>query len=249
MANDPLPIYFQDTRLATSRVRTRSMHFELGSEFGSWGEIRLGFENRLRDHFLTTQLPGQNAAHYRDVSLYGEAVYDQLDSLDFPRTGVYARGRFTKGLPSWGSSEPYTLGEFDLKTAYRWGAWSVLAAMQYHSANNAPADRTAVLGGLFKLSAYPTDSLRTTGHLFGRLQLSQDVARLAPVFGRAGFWGVSLEAARFRQEETLRLVNRDWAASATFFVGSDTRMGPAFFGVGISERGRGRIWLSINGNF
>jgi NTE family protein len=69
------------------------------------------------------------------------------------------------------------------------------------------------------------------------------------LLGTAGFWGVSLEAGRLWKPLDPSLDPDRWLGSGTVFVGSDTRLGPAYFAIAYGDNHKARTYLTVNGQF
>ncbi|QDQ28156.1 hypothetical protein FNU76_18395 [Chitinimonas arctica] len=247
--NDSFPIHLNSQRVAEYRLDRRSLRLDIGSLWGRWGEFRLGVAHGRARLSRSTGDPAMPEGAFEEGGVNLSLAYDQLDSAQYPRTGRYARLGLYRGMTGLGSGSDYYRGSIELKQAAQFGNWSVLLGGQYDASQDAPIHVLPTAGGLFRLSSYGLDGIRAAR--IGRVQLrvSKDVARLAPLFGTAGFWGVSLEAAKIWEPIDASLLRPGLRYSSAVFVGSDTRLGPAYFGVAYGDNKRGRVYLSINGDF
>lgn len=252
VADDPIPLYFGERREAEYRRKRRVVNFDIGSVWGRWGEVRLGLERSRSRFSRATGASTLPDSVDDDGGVRFSLAYDQLDSARYPREGSYARLDLFHGLESLGADSDYLASELTLKHARRFGAWSGLLDFSYARGTPDAVETLPAAGGLFNLSSYPQDSIRAERIMRGRLRISQDVTRLAPLFGTAGFWGLSLEAARVERSVFDGNVDDDDDTvlySTALFVGSDTRIGPAYFGIGYGGNHHARVYMSINGGF
>ena len=99
------------------------------------------------------------------------------------------------------------------------------------------------LGGFQQLSGYRTGQLEGNSVLFGRLAYYLRTTE-APVFTRGFFVGGSLEAGnawdRWRDVSL-----GDLRTGMSLFVGSDTGLGPLYFGLTYAPRGAAGLYLFI----
>jgi NTE family protein len=245
-----VPIYLFGERVAEYRQTRRALRFDVGSTWGRWGQISVGAEravSRFARSTGATELPDERL---NEGGLYLNLAYDQLDSARYPRQGSYAALELYRSLPGLGGLVDYRTATLDLKQAASFGRWSGLLGLKYvHTSNEAPFEFTPTAGGLFNLSGYHQGEVRAERIASAQLRISQDVAKLTPLFGNAGFWGVSLEAARIWSPVLQGLDEGPLLYSGALFLGSDTRLGPAYLGLGYGDTRHLRVYLSINGGF
>ncbi|GAB3250671.1 patatin-like phospholipase family protein [Chitinimonas naiadis] len=249
ISNDAFPLYLDGDRVADYRLSKRTVRFDIGSLWGQWGEMRAGVErsrSRLSRVTGDPRLP-QGAANDGGVTF--SLSYDQLDSARYPRDGSYARFNLYRNLSSFGAEDEYTTAKLDLKQAVKVGDWAGLLGLVYDFSKNATINAQPTAGGLFRLSSYGANEIRADRIVRGQFRLSKDVTKLVPLFGTAGFWGLSLEAAKLWNPVDPTLDRDGLRYSGTVFVGSDTRLGPAYFGIAYGDNRTGRVYLSINGDF
>ncbi|MDN3576468.1 patatin-like phospholipase family protein [Chitinimonas viridis] len=248
-SNDSFPIYFEGERLAEYRLAERGIKLDLGSLWGRWGEMRLGLEYSRKRLSRATGDPALGEGRGNEGGVHYSLVYDQLDSARFPREGSFAGLHLYSNLTKLGGEANYHKAQWTLKHAQRWGNWAAYLDTQYDYSREAEINALPRAGGLFKLSSYGIDELRAERIFRSQFRLSQDVTRLTPLLGTAGFWGFSLEAARIWQPLDNTLDSNRLLYSGTVFVGSDTRLGPAYFAVSYGDNKHGKVYLSINGGF
>jgi NTE family protein len=247
--NEPFDIYEDTVRLAEYRRADRHVYLNVGSNWGRWGEARIGVERGKEDFAEAT---GSVGLPHGTANIAGSrltVIYDQLDDVRYPRTGTYAKVDLYSSQPSLGASDRYDHNQFEFKQAVKLGDWSALFGAQLDRAPSAPIYAMPQAGGLFDLSGYQPGEIRARGIDVFSLRVSQDVKQLSPLFGTAGFWGVAFEAGKLWQPFDPSLDDKRWLNSSTLFVGSDTRLGPAYFAVSAGDRGKLRTYLSVNGQF
>ncbi|MFC4159250.1 patatin-like phospholipase family protein [Chitinimonas lacunae] len=246
--NDPLAFYADRKRLAEYRDAHSLFGLDIGSAWRRWGEVRLGVEASHRRLKRTTGDEIFEREKFNEAGARFSLTYDQLDDARNPSQGLYGRVALYHSLTGLGADQRYSLFNLNWRTAARFGHWVGQAEFEYAASLDAPLYARPALGGLFRMSGYRQNELRGERLSFGRLQITRDVTRLAPLLGNAAFWGVSLETAHLWGMEHQTTTSR-WFGSTALFVGSDTRFGPAYLGIALDEHGKARAYLSINGQF
>jgi len=109
------------------------------------------------------------------------------------------------------------------------------------------------LGGFLNLSGYATNQFRGNDMAFGGLAYYRQIASLPPPIGRGLYLGASLEAGWLSDGEvnnpitgepvTLSPEGTRYAGSV--FFGSDTWIGPAYLGLGLSATGDSTVYVLI----
>ena len=247
--NEPFDVYENGARLAEYRHSDRHVYLNVGSNWGRWGEARIGIERGKEDFAEATGSVGlpQGVANVAGSRL--TVIYDQLDDARYPRSGSYAKVDLYTSQQGLGARDRYDHNQFEFKQAAHLDGWSALLRAHLDRAPSAPIYAMPQAGGLFELSGYQPGEIRARGIDIYSLRLSQDVKQMSPLFGTAGFWGAAFEAGKLWQPLDPSLDGRRWLNSSTLFVGSDTRLGPAYFALSTGDRGKLRTYLSVNGQF
>ncbi|MGQ5523082.1 patatin-like phospholipase family protein [Chitinimonas sp. PSY-7] len=265
-----IPLYSDDEiKIAGIRKTRRVIRFDIGSTWGRWGEVRLGVE-RAKSRFTIARLIPDLASSIDPRSIKNtqddggirlSLGYDQLDSAQYPRSGTYAHLEAFRSMHDIGTGSKLYLANLDLKQAFRAGKWSLLVGMSGSAiSSDEQVDLMPSVGGLFNLSGYADDQLRGQRIIRTQVRLSRDLVKFSSMFSNAGFIGISLESARiwdryriwdnedYRRGYQLRSSSESHQSLA-LFVGSDTRIGPAYLAVGYGDNKKARIFLNINGGF
>ncbi len=79
---------------------------------------------------------------------------------------------------------------------------------------------------------------------FGRLMYYNRTYALPELLGSGMYVGASLEAGRMASRVG-GLPDQGTLTSASVFLGADTFLGPAYFGVGVGEAGRWSVYLML----
>ncbi|WP_374354917.1 patatin-like phospholipase family protein, partial [Chitinimonas sp.] len=249
LVSEPFELYYAGSRLAQYRRAERQIGLDIGSGWGQWGEARIGLVSGKVNFSRSTGDPTlrQGATHVG--GLKATLVYDQLDDALYPREGGYAKFDYFQSLTGLGATAAYTRSTLDLKQALRHGSWSTLLALKLDHTHDAPDYAQPASGGLFQLSGFQPGELRAASIAQASIRISQDLAKLSPLFGRAGFWGMALEGGKLWRPLDPSLDPSRWLHSETLFIGSDTRLGPAYFAIAYGSSNKVRTYLMVNGQF
>ncbi|MBL9048458.1 MAG: hypothetical protein JNK34_14380, partial [Tabrizicola sp.] len=82
-----------DNKIAEMRVRGFGAELGVGRQFGTWGEVRLGYLRRTGDIEVGIGAP-MPARDFETGEVFLRLTDDKLDSLYFPRTGHAARAEW-----------------------------------------------------------------------------------------------------------------------------------------------------------
>ncbi|MCW7538548.1 patatin-like phospholipase family protein [Aquabacterium sp. A7-Y] len=242
-----MDVFRADQRIARYDLRSARVGLELGVQFTRYGEVRLGLVHADVRASLDTGpsvlVPGQDSASYTGVTV--RALVDQLDGVNFPRSGCAGMLEVVSMHEALGSDANFTrlltsgtcaasLGEHTLNVGFRWG--------RRFGSDPLPASSLFAWGGLLQQSGYPTGALLGEELRFGRIVYYRRLARARFLDGIYG--GVSIEVGRMgaplvpgNEQGTLR--------SAALFFGVDTPVGPLYLGYGRAHRGFDGFYLYL----
>lgn len=247
-------IYEGSNRILIFDKKTNTLELGIGYNYTLQGMIELGLVGEQgtisNDGLLSQDL---------DFTSYGgyfKFGYDSLDSISFPTSGnritlnVYVRKEDF-------DQEIINDDDFSVQLEADWkGALSVgnhafvgKASFATISDDDLSTLHLAELGGFLNLSGYHKDSLIGAHKLFGAFVYQYDLGRDA--LGMTDYplyLGWSLEAGNVWQtRDAVSFADLIYASS--LYIGTDTSMGPAALGFGISDLGDKSFYLFIGKNF
>ena len=239
-------VFSGDERIAQYWVREARGGLDMGTNFATWGELRLGPVWRHVKAGVQTgaaDLPDVNAdANGLRLQLYG----DRLDQPYFARRGDRLVVSGFRSSSSMGADQPYSRGELSFLHAETFGAHTFQGNIYAGSnlGSDLPAYDSFLLGGPFRLSAYPINQFSGQQAAFASLRYFQQIAR---VIDYGAYAGVSLEAGRMNQlYDGRQSTGNLWSTSA--FLGAHTLVGPAWLGFGLGSGGNKSLYLIIGVN-
>ncbi len=247
-----IDIFEGDDRRATYRIHNREVAFDVGREFGSWGELRGGVVRGEGNRDLLVGDPDDPTLPPRDRFDRGEFTarfsVDLLDDVFFPRHGELFTLQWNGPRDGLGADANSDRVSFDWTHARSRGRNTLILSAAGGAHVSGPTDQVQdfySLGGLFNLSGLSPDAI--SGPHFGiartiyyrRIGSGQD-----GLFDVPTYIGVSLELGNVWERRG------DASASTALFngaayVGFDTFLGPVYVAAGFGEGGDRSLYLLL----
>lgn len=225
------------------RIQRLGLTGYTGREFGNWGRAWIGLTRGSGDRSIRI---GDPTLPDQDFDI-GEATFtleaDRLDSLYFSRHGHSAAATYRFSDKGLGASDNYEQVLISGRIARSFGRNALVFYGDYKSTISgvAPPERLFRVGGLFNLSGFEYNQL--SGQNFAQIAAvyRRDFINLGPVALSAG---LSLELGNVWQNRSDMSFD-DALFGGALFMGSDTAIGPLYFGWGISEQSEGTFYVSL----
>jgi NTE family protein len=240
------PVFIGEDRVAQYDVDEARGGLDAGAVLGTWGEARIGALWRRVDAAVNTGSPVLPSVKETTAGPRVHVFVDQLDHAFFARSGYRAIASAYAAEESFGSDRNYKRleGQLDAITTWRAHTLNVTVAGGTDLGTDMPAYETFTLGGPLRLSGYRIDEFAGRRMTFGRLMYYNRAVALPDVLGSGIYAGASLEAGqmknRFDGSQGERTIS-----SGSVFLGADTSLGPAYFGLGFGEGGRLSLYLLV----
>lgn len=224
-----------DDVLASLQVSRLGFGVDGGKVFGNWGEFRAGFRIggvKPDEDGISLGVP---SGWSTDIDWRAGFTVDTLDSLTFPREGVYAQLQFIDHVTLLGGNFTRSNLSLDVQKPISWDRLTLVLGGRMAATNNAIPDFIGDfrLGGFLNMSGLLRNSLIGQQLLFGRGVGYYRISGDAPIFGVPLYLGGSLEAGNvWSLRNDITLGGLRTAASA--FVAADTPLGPLWFAYGRS---------------
>ena len=239
-------VFLGADKIAEYDTREARVGLDAGAVLGTWGEARIGpLWRRVRAEVDTGSLvlPSFNETL---AGMRARLFVDQLDHAFFARSGYRAAASAYAADEGLGSDRNYKRLEGQLQGVMSLGAHTlnVTASGGTDLGTDMPAYDTFTLGGPLRLSGYRIDEFSGRQMAFGRLTYYGRAIHLPDLLGSGVYMGASLEAGRMSDRfDGLPPGGTIWSGSV--FLGADTFLGPAYFGVGAGEAGRWSLYLLL----
>ena len=248
-------LYDNNSRIFTFDKKTHTIELGIGYNYTLQGMIELGLVAEkgsiVNDVWLTQDL---------DFSSYGAYFrfgYDSLDSISFPTSGnrvtlnVYVRNEDFNDSIDDNQNQFSVQIEADWKGALSVGNHAFVGKASIATNNNDGVNtlHLSELGGFLNLSGYHKDSIMGAHKVFGAFIYQYDLGRDA--LGMTDYplyLGWSLEAGNVWDERT-DVTLTDLIYASSLYIGTDTSMGPAALGFGITDLGDKSFYLFVGKNF
>ncbi len=240
------PVYVGEDRIAQYDVADARAGLDAGVVIGTLGEARIGALWRRVDANVETGPPVLPTLEETTAGPRLRFIVDQLDNAFFAHSGYRAAASAYAADESFGSDRNYKRLEGQLQGAMSLGAHtlSFTASGGTDLGTDMPAYETFTLGGPLRLSGYRIDEFSGRRMSFGRLMYYKRAVQLPDLLGSGLYVGASLEAGQMSNRfDGTSPQGAIWSGSV--FLGADTFLGPAYFGVGAGEARRWSLYLLL----
>ena len=250
----PDSVFFNDQRVARYDVVRGRIGADMGTTLHEV-ELRAGAYYGQTKVTLDTGSPELPEERITDTGLRARLLYDTLDSAAVPRSGTRVLLEVQNPLEALGADVQYTRAFLSATTAYSFGLNTLALKLKGGSSfgDQMPYYDQFPLGGFLNLSGYANQQFRGNDMAFAGLAYYRQIAALPPPIGRGLYLGASLEAG-WLSEGVIRNPNtgqnvilspEQSGYGGSVFFGSDTWIGPAFLGFGLSGSGESAIYVLI----
>lgn len=246
--NDVVDFYQPDTDRvhAEYRARTYGGAFDVGTQFGSYGELRLGVE---RSWIGTKVLSGPLALPEETISVgtwRASLTLDRLDRFTFPQRGFYLSIAGAQGREYLGNEADTKSLSGVYRHALPFGRNLVNVVLRGGTALGSalPVYDQFTLGGLESFGGLGQGQLRGPYMAAARLAYLRRVADLSPANGKGIYAGILLDGGNtWRTSHDVSA--HDLRCGGTAVVALDTAIGPVFVGFGVADGGFMQAYLSL----
>ena len=240
------------SRVAQYDVLTQTAGVDLGSTFGTSGDLRIGYKwLHLRGDPAIAE-KAYPTVKITETGIRLLARWDSLDSPFFARTGVRAVAEVFSGRQALTENDKTS----DFDDASRAGGEATLA-FELNRSNffNVTAKVGAInheganvisdfnLGGFLQLSGLRTNEISGNYLAFSRVVYYHELMQL-PVIGGAVFVGGSIEAGNVWNERS-KISSRNRVTAGSAFLAANTWLGPFYFAYGRASGGQSTFYLFL----
>ncbi|GHD61130.1 patatin [Jeongeupia chitinilytica] len=266
--NQPVDIWVNGEKVAQYKYRKERAGFDIGSGYGKYGEVRIGFAyNNYRGARDIGFIPvlvddDENASQgtkdaqqknlldnfsQQDWGVRVRLYYDQLDSLDFPTEGVLFNASAYQsfgGRSGSGTFDPYTQVTATLVKGFKLGDFGghvrLHGVMQQGGGDNDVND-LQWLGGFMNLSSYGYQEIIGDSMAYGRIALYHPLSFLVP--DSKVYIGGALEVGQLF--DAVDSSQNDLHVSGTAFLGMDTFLGPFYVAAAYGDNKKARFYVML----
>jgi NTE family protein len=249
-----LPIYTNNVETADFRNREVEGDFDIGTNLGNWGEIRVGYHRTNGSTHDNYGDPSLAQSQYNNGELFFKFSYDRLDNVHFPRDGQTLTLQWDAFRTDLGSDFAFDKLQGDWLMARSLGRntillWTTVGTTLDGNINPAALQDFYSLGGFFNLSGLAPQSLIGPNFGIARAIYFRKISR-----GGEGFFevpvyvGMSLEIGntwQTRGDMSVGSARKD----ASVFLAFDTFLGPLYLGTGYDTEGFSAFSLFLGRTF
>ena len=249
-----LRIYARDVEIADFREREAEADLDVGRELGTWGEVRIGVHRTNGNTHPRLGDPALVDPRFNNGELYFKFSYDQLNSVDFPRSGDTFSLQWDAYRTDLGSDIAFDRASADWLVARSRGRNTFVLWTSAGTTLRGAIRPTAVqdfytLGGFLNLSGLAAQSLEGPNYAIGRGVYFRQVGRGGTGFlDFPAYLGISFEAGNVWQ----RRGQIGWGGAhkdVSLFLGLDTFLGPLYVGGGYDTTGNSAYYLFLGRTF
>jgi NTE family protein len=215
----------------------------VGSELGTWGEVRAGVLREGGRIRMQVGEPGVPETRFDRGEAFAQFFVDELDEIAFPHRGASLRVRGSAGLAALGSTVDYEQALAQGVVVATRGHYTVQLGALFATTrdSDAPPESRFRLGGLERLSGLEQDELAGQHAVLLRAMLYRRIGNLLLLPLHTGL------SAEFGNVFASRsaIGPGGGIAAGSAFLGVDTLLGPLCVAYGRADGGRGNFYLTL----
>lgn len=243
-------VFLNEVALGTYQVQRGAVGMDLGYDFGTWGELRVGYTRAYgkgKEKVGDTGFPDIN---WDEGGLTANMRVDQLDNVNLPHQGYGANVAYIANRTGLGASFSYDQLFGVAVGVQTIGRWTGLAKAEGGSGlgTQIPFYDQFRLGGLFRLSGRPIGQIRGNTYALGALLLYYRLTKESGLIVKNLSVGVSAEAGNTWAYQAPVTVSSLKTAGSVYII-ADTLLGPFFIGYGRSGSNNSSAYLFLNRSF
>jgi len=242
-------LYDDEVALATYKVSRGVGGLDFGYDFGSWGELRVGYARAFGKARLKVGDPIFPNVDVDEGGIVASMQVDQVDNVNLPHSGYAAIVDYFANRESLGATDSYDKIAGAALGVHTIGRWTGLAKVEGGSglSSNIPFYDEFQLGGLFRLSGRPTGQITGDRYGLATFLLYYRLTKEPGAVIKGLYAGVSAEAGNTWAFGTPATFS-GMKGGGSFFVVADTLIGPLFIGYGHSSS-NSSAYLFLNRSF
>lgn len=243
-------VFSGDDAVGTYRVDGGLGGIDVGYDFGTVAEVRLGIERGYGTGRRRVGDPIFPNVDWDYGALAGEFLVDQLDDVNLPRSGYLGVGRLTLERSGLGASNSYDRLEVGGVGVQTWGRWTGLARLEGgdNLGTQIPFYDELQLGGLFELSGRPRGQVTGQTYAIGGLLLYRRMNSAPGAIIKNLYVGLSAEAGNAWEDRSAVSFSHLKTAGSVYVI-ADTILGPFFFGYGRAGSKNTSFYMFLNRAF
>ena len=240
-------IYSTGDRVARYIMRQRYGQVDLGANFGTLAQLRLGVRTGSQAAELDTGaavLP--EFQRTPDTTVEVRALFDTRDTLALPTSGMFVNVRYAHSQSWFGGEFDYSLYETSVARAFSVRGGDSLALLVGGGATpsgEVPPGELFELGGIRSFPGLRPGELRGTSYWTAGTRYSWRLVDIQPLFGQALYAGVRAQAVQMRGRVDNLPAETLYGLAGT--VAGRTPVGPFTLSLGWVNDGSWQLQFSV----
>jgi NTE family protein len=238
-------LYADDgTALAQIQVPEVGVDISAGREFGTWGELRFGFERGAGSTELRTGNPALvNLEDFERGDFYTRLSIDTLDTAYIPTGGAAVQTAWILSREDLGAHTKFDQVTFSATVTRSFGKHIITGALRFDTTTDgiAPPSSLFKIGGFWDLAGLAPNEL--TGQHAGRF-LAAYYRRFGPSARLPLFAGIAYEKGNAWSKRSEISMNNT-IDSRSIWLGAETPIGPVYISYGTASGDRDSVSLSV----
>jgi NTE family protein len=242
---DEEDIFLQDGSLGIVDAKERGVGLDLGVNFRSYGEIRVGAQTgKVEADLVSGTLPESLDI---DVGAWvARVTLDRTDNANFPRSGSFAKGELFLSREGLDATVEYEKLELRFSQVGSFGKHTFFGSLDYGDdlGSDIPFYDEFRLGGFLNLSGLPSGKLSGDTYGLATGGYYWQIAELPGLLGTGVYTGLALQGGNVWADSDDADIN-DLIGSGTLFVGADTILGATYLAYGRTDDGDDSFYLVL----
>lgn len=230
-------------KTARYRVRRTGASLALVRNFSNVLALSVGVERYTGSAKVEVGDPEIPRVDFDEGALFAQAIYDDIDSLYFPRDGTLVRLGSYQSRSVLGADDRFDQLGVDVVTARSFGEHALQLGLRYHvtASGEAPVQNLYRLGGRWRLAGFQHNQLTGQDYALGFVGYTY---QLGTLLGRSAQVGGTVEYGNaWQRRSDMSLADGIWNGSV--FLGFDSWIGPLIFGMGFREGGSNVLFIEL----
>ena len=247
LRRDQFSRYDGDDIVSDFNIWRAGLDLAIGREFGTWGEGRVGYRRFKGEADVRIGDPALDDYSFDGGQLYGRLFLDKLDNVYFPTKGNKGILELMTSSKSLGSDSSYDQARLSYSHAFSRGRNNFVGALSFNTTldDDAPPEALFRTGGFLHLSGFRPNQL--SGQHSGLVNLVF-YRRITDTKILPAYIGGSIEYGNVWQDSD-DIAFDDGLLNGSLFLGADTPVGPAYFGLGLGEGGNNTVFFYLGPAF
>ncbi len=243
-------VFQNEVALGTYEVSRAAVGMDLGYDFGTWGELRVGYTRAFGKGRRKVGNPTFPDLDWDEGGLTARMRVDQLDNVNLPHSGYLIDAAYLGNRTGLGATFSYDEFFGRAGGVQTIGRWTGLAKMEGGTGlgTQIPFYDEYRLGGLFRLSGRPIGQLYGNTYALAALLLYYRLSGTGGAIVKNVSAGVSAEAGNTWAFQA-PLSWKGMKTAGSVYVIADTLIGPFFIGYGRSGSQNNSAYLYLNRSF